>query len=136
MADVPNTEPQSPPQADNSSRTLIQTAKPPLSGGNSPPATGQQQMHRTTVGLAYITTIGFFSLIVILIVLDRMSVNGQNPPPNSPYRDILLTLMGIVGTAWAGIISFYFGSSVGARAQSDTLQQISRNAAAPRTDDH
>jgi hypothetical protein len=86
MADVPNTEPQSPPQADNSSRTLIQTAKPPLSEG--------------------------------------MSVNGQNPPPNSPYRDILLTLMGIVGTAWAGIISFYFGSSVGARAQSDTLQQI------------
>jgi hypothetical protein len=46
----------------------------------------------------------------------------------SPYRDILMTLMGVIGTAWAGIISFYFGSSVGSRQQSETLQDISRGA--------
>ena len=134
MADDPNTDIPGPAQANISPSAPLQTANQPL-GGSSAPAAGQEQMHRTTVWLAYITTIGFFSLIAILIVLDRTSISGQNPP-NSPYRDILLTLMGIVGTAWAGIISFYFGSSVGARTQSDTLQQISRNAAVSRTDDH
>jgi hypothetical protein len=47
---------------------------------------------------------------------------------SAPYRDILMTLMGVIGTAWAGIISFYFGSSVGSRQQSETLQNISRDA--------
>jgi hypothetical protein len=50
------------------------------------------------------------------------------PMQNSAYKDILLTLMGVIGTGWAGIISFYFGSSVGSRQQSETLQDISRGA--------
>lgn len=83
--------------------------------------------NRTALMLVYITTFGFFVLIFSLIALDRIPAT---PGVVSPYKDILLTLMGIVGTAWAGIISFYFGSSVGSRQQSQTLQDISRGTVA------
>jgi hypothetical protein len=43
---------------------------------------------------------------------------------NGPFHDLLNTLVGIVGTAWAGIIAFYFGSSTGSRQQLQTLSQV------------
>jgi hypothetical protein len=98
-------------------------------GGTSPtvtPAADRTRMNTTAVRLAYITTFGFFALVFCLIALDR--IPGGSQGTSSSYKDILLTLMGIVGTAWAGIISFFFGSSVGSRQQSDTLQDISRGA--------
>jgi hypothetical protein len=90
------------------------------------PVADRIKMNATAVRSAYITTFGFFALIFCLIALDR--IPGANQNTASSYRDILLTLMGIVGTAWAGIMSFFFGSSVGSRQQSDTLQDISRGA--------
>jgi hypothetical protein len=85
--------------------------------------------NNTAIYLAYITTFGFFLLIFSLIALDRLT-NKANV--DSPFRDILMTLMGVVGTSWAGIISYYFGSSVGSRQQSETLQDISRGVAGSR----
>ena len=79
----------------------------------------------TAVNLAYITTGGFFLLVFGLMFMDWRHVALSE---QSPYRDILMTLMGVIGTGWAGIISFYFGSSVGSRQQSETLQAISRDA--------
>jgi hypothetical protein len=73
--------------------------------GSAPP----DRMGTTATALAYITTFGFFALIFLLIYFPNTS--------QSPYKDILLTMMGIVGTAWAGIIGFYFGSSVGSQRQ-------------------
>ena len=104
------------------------------------------QHNNTTIYLAYITTFGFFFLVACLIGFDRFpsifatiksstaaaaegaTGGGAGTQVVQPYRDILMTLMGVIGTAWAGIISFYFGSSVGSRQQSETLQNISRDA--------
>ena len=35
---------------------------------------------------------------------------------------MLYTLLGVLATAWANIIGFYFGSSVGSLQKSQTLQ--------------
>jgi hypothetical protein len=82
------------------------------------------QQNDTAIRLAYITTAGFFILVFSLIVVDQFG--GKTDP--GPYRDILLTMLGVIGTSWAGIVSFFFGSSVGSRQQSQTLQDISRGA--------
>jgi FtsH-binding integral membrane protein len=103
------------------------------------------RQNSTAIYLAYITTIGFFGLVFCLIAADRWPAAVIVPQgigtgttgaaataagsQSSAYKDILMTLMGVIGTGWAGIISFYFGSSVGSRQQSETLQDISRGAA-------
>lgn len=148
-----------PPTAGNSTPASTQTATNASAAGagnvalqTPPPST---QNNNTTIWLAYITTFGFFFLVLCLIGFDRfpsvfaalknVGASGAVPAPapaaapgtgatdlaTAPYRDILMTLMGVIGTAWAGIISFYFGSSVGSRAQSETLQDISRGAVRP-----
>jgi hypothetical protein len=67
--------------------------------------------------LAYIVTFGFFLLILVLIFSARVLAK----PQYSGSRDILFTLMGVVGTGWATIIGFYFGSSAGSAQKSQTL---------------
>lgn len=56
--------------------------------------------------LAIGLTLGFFGLLAYLM--------GHEPPAGS--HDILLTMLGALGSAWIGMTSYYFGSSKGGDA--------------------
>jgi hypothetical protein len=89
----------------------------------------------TAAWLAFITTIGFFSLIAALLLISWAGSGSPVPVgaaaagavsalTQGPFHDLLNTTVGIVGTAWATIISFYFGSSRGSQQKTETLSQV------------
>ncbi len=56
-------------------------------------------------------TIGFFGLLSWLL--------NKEPPEKS--RDILNIMMGSLGSAWIGVVSYYFGSSVGSARKTELM---------------
>ena len=60
--------------------------------------------------LASITTIGFFGILILLFF------NKVDPANNA-----LMIMLGSLGTAWTGVISFYFGSSHGSQIKDQML---------------
>jgi len=69
--------------------------------------------------LAYGITIGFFA------VLGYMMVHGA-PATNGGGGEAFLIILGSLGTAWAGVISYYFGSSAGSVQKDKTLADIAK----------
>lgn len=61
--------------------------------------------------LAVFVTIGFFGILIALMY-------GQ-----VQKTDEILVMLGSLGTAWTGIIAFYFGSSSGSQQKNQLLQQ-------------
>jgi hypothetical protein len=59
--------------------------------------------------LAFAVTIGFFGILFALM-------SGY-----ATKSDELMIMLGSLGTAWTGIIGFYFGSSAGSEKQSEML---------------
>lgn len=59
--------------------------------------------------LALLVTVGFFGILYSLMM-------GIAHPSNE-----LMIMLGSLGTAWTGIISYYFGSSAGSQAKTDAL---------------
>lgn len=57
--------------------------------------------------LAVLITAGFFGLLAWLML--------QEPPAGS--KEILNIMLGAMGAAWASVVSYYFGSSVGSAAK-------------------
>jgi hypothetical protein len=73
----------------------------------------------TPAVLAYGITIGFFA------VLGYMMVRGA-PATNGGGGEAFLIILGSLGTAWAGVISYYFGSSAGSVQKDKTLSDIAK----------
>jgi multidrug transporter EmrE-like cation transporter len=57
----------------------------------------------TPMVLAYLLTLGFFGLVVLLI---EITIPARNEP-------VVYALVGTLGTAWTMAIGYYFGSSKG-----------------------
>jgi hypothetical protein len=62
--------------------------------------------------LAAIVTVGFFGIMVMMLL---GKVDSNNPA--------ILMMLGSLGTAWTGIIAYYFGSSAGSQAKTDLLSK-------------
>lgn len=63
--------------------------------------------------LAAIVTVGFFSILAGMM-FGRVSVADNTA---------LTMMLGSLGTAWTGIIAYYFGSSAGSQAKTDLLSK-------------
>lgn len=86
-----------------------------LAYDNTKDARAMQVATRSLVpaALAFFVTFGFFG---ILLALMTKSVIASNE---------LLIMLGSLGTAWTGIIGFYFGSSVGSQHKDELLAKAS-----------
>jgi hypothetical protein len=63
--------------------------------------------------LAYAITLGFFSVLAALMY-------GKIPADS---KDVLYIMLGTLGTAWTGVISYYYGSTNGSAEKSKLLAQ-------------
>jgi hypothetical protein len=64
--------------------------------------------------LAYLITFGFFATLAYLIVYGKPQTGG----------DVMLVMVGSLGTAWASIVNFFYGSSAGSAAKTDVINRI------------
>lgn len=72
-----------------------------------------QVKDRTPKILAYLITAGFFGMLVAMLF---NAIPDQN-------RDILNIMLGALGTTWANVTGYYYGSTKGSEAKSALLAQ-------------
>jgi hypothetical protein len=65
----------------------------------------------TPKALGIAITLGFFGLLYFLL--------RHEPPAGS--RDILNIMLGSLGSAWIGVVSYYFGSSAGSARKTELM---------------
>jgi hypothetical protein len=65
--------------------------------------------------LAGAVTIGFFGIVTLMFF---SKIDENNPA--------ILMMLGSLGTAWTGIIAYYFGSSAGSQAKTDLLSRTTK----------
>lgn len=66
--------------------------------------------------LAYAITIGYFAILAALML-------GGVPPES---KDILYIMLGTLGTAWVGVINYYYGSTSGSLDKSKLLAKTTK----------
>jgi hypothetical protein len=84
-----------------------------ISAGDRDSARQMQKETRDWVPklLAVVITIGFFGILVWMLV-NGMPQTGT---------EALLMMLGALGTAWTGVVNFYYGSSAGSKAKTDAM---------------
>lgn len=65
---------------------------------------------KTARNLAYAITVGFFGILVGLMFIE-VDTN----------KEILYMMLGALGSAWAGVIAYYFGSTAGSAKKTELL---------------
>ena len=64
--------------------------------------------------LAGLITIGYFGALFYML---------RNGLPQHGGSEAMLVMLGTLGTAWGGVVAYYFGSSAGSRAKDDLMRQ-------------
>ena len=64
--------------------------------------------------LALLITVGFFGILIWMLT--------KGMPPTG--TEALLMMLGALGTAWTGVVNFYYGSSAGSKAKTDALSEF------------
>lgn len=72
----------------------------------------------TPRALAFLVTVGFFGVLAYMLT--------KGLPAESGGRDAMLLMLGSLGTAWSGIVAYYFGSSAGSKQKSDAMARASK----------
>lgn len=65
----------------------------------------------TARNLAYLVTLGFFSVLGVLMFADVSTHN----------ESILYVMLGALGAAWSGVIAYYFGSTSSSKMKTELL---------------
>lgn len=68
---------------------------------------------KTPIVLATCITVGFFSLLFMIIFY----------PVAAGAKDILQIMIGSLGTAWTGVVTYYFGSSHGSSKKNEIISK-------------
>lgn len=71
---------------------------------------------RTPAMLAYSITGGFFGVLSGMMFIEI------------PFtaKDVLYVMVGSLGTAWTGVIAYYFGSSAGSAAKHSLIEKLTK----------
>jgi len=69
---------------------------------------------RTPAVLTIVTTVGFFGILAWLI---------RHGLPDSG-RDAVLIMLGTLGTAWTGCVTYYVGSSAGSARKTEAMERM------------
>jgi len=64
--------------------------------------------------LAIMITVGFFGILIWMLL--------KGMPPTG--TEALLMMLGALGTAWTGVVNFYYGSSAGSKAKTEAMQKL------------
>lgn len=64
--------------------------------------------------LAGLITVGYFGALFYML---------RNGLPQHGGSEAMLVMLGTLGTAWGGVVAYYFGSSAGSRAKDELMRQ-------------